>query len=118
MDGNPGGVRLIPERWRWANHLYAFLLGYFWAACPLCGRMSGGHEWRDIDGRPSQIPTADPTTFRGICPWCTREGKGQPLWTTPAGPQLLRRRRGADVGEEPAEEDGVLGGRFPLEGQP
>lgn len=29
---------------RWAHRLYAHLLGYFWKACPGCGRMFGGHE--------------------------------------------------------------------------
>jgi hypothetical protein len=67
---------MIPERFRWAHRLYADLTGFFWAPCPLCGRMSGGHEWRDIDGKPSHIPDGAPGRFKGICPACTRSGYG------------------------------------------
>jgi len=27
------------------HRLRAWLGGYFWIACPLCGRPFGGHEW-------------------------------------------------------------------------
>ncbi len=37
----------MPYRPRWLNHIYAVVTGYFWAPCPLCGEMFGGHEWRD-----------------------------------------------------------------------
>ena len=29
---------------RYFNMIYAKLFGYFWIACPRCGRMFGGHE--------------------------------------------------------------------------
>jgi hypothetical protein len=65
-------------RFRTLNRLYARLFGYFWLPCPLCGQMSGGHEWRDLGGKPSAIP--DPEgghgSFKGICPDCTRAGLG------------------------------------------
>ena len=75
---------LIPERWRWAHRLYANAFGYFWAPCPLCGRDFGGHEWGDIDGKPASIPRENPWTYRAICPWCTREGRGR-RWTVSTG---------------------------------
>jgi hypothetical protein len=43
-------------RWRRLNHFYAWLHGYFWVPCPLCGRMFGGHEYGPVSvpvpGRP------------------------------------------------------------------
>jgi hypothetical protein len=65
-------------RFRTLNRLYARLFGYFWLPCPLCGQMSGGHEWRDIKGKPSAIPEpgSGPGSFAGICPDCTRAGRG------------------------------------------
>ena len=29
---------------RFLNWLYAFIFGYFWLPCPLCGKNFGGHE--------------------------------------------------------------------------
>lgn len=65
-------------RFRTLNRLYARLSGYFWLPCTLCGQMSGGHEWRDIDGNPSAIPNpgGEGGSFMGICPDCTRAGLG------------------------------------------
>jgi hypothetical protein len=65
-------------RFRWFHRAYAFVAGYFWIPCPLCGHKFGGHEWRDIDGKPSYIPEPDgkPWQHLGICPDCTRAGKG------------------------------------------
>lgn len=72
--------RRIPEPLRLAHHAYARFRGFFWLPCPLCGRKFGGHEWRDIDGKPSSIPDPDPAlspgTLQGICPKCTRAGRG------------------------------------------
>jgi hypothetical protein len=74
---------LIPERWRRAHRTYASLAGFFWLPCPLCGTMMSGHEWRDIDGKPSRIPKGDgPGSFTGICPACTRAGLGHGHTTT------------------------------------
>lgn len=30
------------------HRLYAWLFGYFWLPCPICGRMFGGHETGDM----------------------------------------------------------------------
>lgn len=45
------------KRPRWLQRFKAFLLGYFWLQCPVCGKMFGGHEiggtlWYDM-GRSS-----------------------------------------------------------------
>jgi hypothetical protein len=40
----------LPTRIRWINWLYALLCSYYWAACPRCGRMYGGHETGGIEG--------------------------------------------------------------------
>ena len=32
---------------RWLQKIRAFLGGYFWRPCPLCGEYFGGHEWGD-----------------------------------------------------------------------
>lgn len=32
---------------RWIAKLYADIMGYFWIPCPRCGRMFGGHEWKN-----------------------------------------------------------------------
>lgn len=33
---------------RWVHCVYAFLAGYFWLPCPICGRKFGGHEKHGI----------------------------------------------------------------------
>jgi ribosome-binding protein aMBF1 (putative translation factor) len=41
------GVLLVEaamRRPRWLQHFIAWLLGYFWLPCPICGRMFGGQE--------------------------------------------------------------------------
>lgn len=66
----------LPRR---LHELFAKLNGYFWLPCPLCGELFGGHEWRDIDGKPAEIPDPDHAGRGiGICPACTRAGRG--LW--------------------------------------
>lgn len=60
---------------RW-HRTYAHVAGYFWLPCPLCGQEFGGHEWRDIDGKRSSIPTGRRGISEGICPDCTRAGRG------------------------------------------
>lgn len=71
-------TRLVPERLRRAHRWYAISHGYFWMPCDLCGREFGGHEWRNIDGKWSSVPDpmGQPGQGIGICPWCTRAGKG------------------------------------------
>jgi len=76
--------RVVPYRFRAAHAWYARWAGFGWLSCPLCGHEFGGHEWRDIGGLPSAVP--DPTftppseagPFRsvGICPVCTKAGRG------------------------------------------
>lgn len=71
---------------RFLHRLYAWLFGYFWEPCPLCGREFGGHEWRDRGGLSSTITRTRRTGHRdgeGICPICTRAGYGDPTWATP-----------------------------------
>jgi hypothetical protein len=64
------------------HRLYAWALGYFWIPCPLCGRYFGGHEWREVDGKPASVPDsrggADIGLSIAICPNCTAEGRGHP----------------------------------------
>lgn len=56
---------------------YAKAFGYFWLPCSLCGRYTGGHEWKDRDGKSSVIAHPDrPGILRGICAACTRAGYG------------------------------------------
>lgn len=65
-----------PRPW---HQWYAQAAGFFWLPCPLCGSYFGGHEWRDVDGRPSSIPdpdSDDPRMAVGICPACTKAGLG------------------------------------------
>lgn len=33
---------------RTLNKIYAWLFGYFWLPCPVCGRMFGGHEVSNV----------------------------------------------------------------------
>lgn len=63
-------------KFRRLHKVYAFVAGYCWIPCPLCGQGFGGHEWQDIGGKPSVLYTNKTGTGRGICPDCTREGKG------------------------------------------
>ena len=55
-------------RWRWLNCAYAFIQGYFWAPCPICGRNFGGHEWSEDLYIGNGIS-------KGTCPWCVEETK-------------------------------------------
>ena len=48
---------------RTLNRLYAFVCGYFWLPCPLCGDMFGGHE----AGRYSVPVQGQPGTGRICC---------------------------------------------------
>ncbi len=62
---------------RWVHRAYAKVAGYFWLPCPLCGVMSGGHEWRERNGLPSSIPKPGSDHMAiGICPSCTFRGLG------------------------------------------
>lgn len=59
--------------------------GFFWLPCPSCGQEFGGHEWTDVDGHESGIPSEvrrdgngeiTSVTSTGICPTCTAKGVG------------------------------------------
>ncbi len=72
------GVRSLNEqirRQRLSAKVYAKSHGYFWLPCPLCGMEFGGHEWGDIGGKSSTIWSGKGKAT-GICPQCTRDGKG------------------------------------------
>ncbi len=47
------------------HRVYAWLFGYFWLPCPVCGRMFGGHEIHNINTTP--LLTA-PGTGKCVCP--------------------------------------------------
>jgi hypothetical protein len=51
----------LPFRPRWLNQFYAWLCGYFWLPCHICGQEYGGHEWIG----------SDDNTMTGICPSCS-----------------------------------------------
>ena len=58
------------------HRVWAFVMGYFWMPCPLCGESFGGHEWA---GGASSIRVRGFVTYAngvGICPVCTELGLG------------------------------------------
>jgi hypothetical protein len=77
-------AHVVPYRWRWFHRRWASYARFFWQPCPLCNQPFGGHEWRDIGGKSSQIPdpTQQPTSELGpffsigICPACTKAERG------------------------------------------
>lgn len=71
---------LVPYRWRRVHHRYAAWFGYFWLPCPLCGHEFGGHELRDVGALSSSIPATAGDGHEGICPPCTRAGRGASRW--------------------------------------
>ena len=66
---------------RLLHRTHAFMLGYFWVACPLCGDHFGGHEWKANFCLPVKEGTWGGSCFReeeGVCPACetdAREGR-------------------------------------------
>jgi len=81
-------MRLKPTQ-RDVHEFYARTHRYFWLPCPLCGEEFGGHEWQDIDGKPSAIfrePEA-PNKGTGICPKCTAAGLGDMAYGQPYSPE-------------------------------
>lgn len=75
---------LVPYRLRAAHRWYAHRHHRFWLPCPLCDVPFGGHEWRNVGGKPSSVPDPfhpptspdGPFMSVGICPPCTRAGRG------------------------------------------
>ena len=57
-------------KYRLLNRIYAFIHGYFWLPCPICGQYFGGHEWK-TDSPNAFVQLADDTGGTGICPDCT-----------------------------------------------
>lgn len=55
---------------RLIHHIYADLFGYFWASCPICGDMWGGHEWGD-----GQTLYDSWHSGTGVCPNCKEKVK-------------------------------------------
>ncbi len=54
---------------RWFNCIFAFLGGYFWLPCPLCGKNFGGHEWfNDYESLYNGNGRGE-----GVCPRCGYE---------------------------------------------
>jgi hypothetical protein len=81
-------------RFRWLNRLRAWWGGYFWLPCDLCGREFGGHEWLIRYKLPASIPKpGHPGMGTGICPDCTRAGRGvsQDIRMNSATPEHDRR---------------------------
>ncbi len=54
---------------RWLHRLYAFVMGYFWLPCPLCGEHFGGHEARGEDALWREYGRG-----QGVCPRCGEDG--------------------------------------------
>ena len=54
---------ILPYYPRFINHIFAYLLGYFWLPCPICGRNFGGHEW-------SNTLLSSTGHGKGVCPKC------------------------------------------------
>jgi hypothetical protein len=68
---------LVPDRWRAVHRWYADRHRYFWLPCALCGRGVGGHERAYLTDLPATVPDpTNPPLLRGICPRCTRAGRG------------------------------------------
>ena len=79
MSSRTWFTAVVPYRFRGLHRAYAYLRGYFWLPCILCGREYGGHEWNG-DSVYTNMPNAAGCTVhyaRGICPQCSRAGKGE-----------------------------------------
>lgn len=57
-------ANFLPHRPRFLNQLWAFIAGYFWLPCPLCGRYFGGHEWTGEYSIPNKNR---PGISTGVC---------------------------------------------------
>ena len=55
---------------RFLHRCYAFLFGYFWIPCPLCGKYFGGHEWLVEDSLWINERDAE-----AVCPNCSERVK-------------------------------------------
>lgn len=59
------------KRPRWLQWLRAYLGGYFWGPCPICGEAFGGHE-TDI---AQQVWWTSPREGRAVCANCAEEAQ-------------------------------------------
>lgn len=84
MDGATSAPRaeiwfalLVPYAWRAVHRWWAQRHRFFWLPCSMCGREYGGHERDYLSVLPSSVPDPiHPPCWMGICPPCTRAGKG------------------------------------------
>lgn len=72
---------------RWAHRIYAWLGGYFWLPCPVCGEHFSGHEigravgaTEHLDSIPLFPSMRRESPGRAICPTCIRRGMGCLAW--------------------------------------
>jgi len=68
---------------RWIHHIYAALLGYFWAPCPDCGKYFGGHEI--YEPRLTILRATDTRRHLVVCPACEREKEDRALRSLSGG---------------------------------
>lgn len=71
-------ARLVPMRFEAFHRAYTARHGLFWLPCPLCMRSYGGHQSAGGVPDPMNPPAGplSPLCYVGICPACTRAGKG------------------------------------------
>lgn len=66
----------MKELW---NQFRAWLGGYFWKPCRLCGAMFGGHQWRECGHITIECADMDwgrvPSLSEMVCPECRRVGR-------------------------------------------
>ena len=63
------------KRPRFIQWIYAFIHGYFWLPCPICGENFGGHEWaHDLHtGEWLGLYPKMPTGGMAVCPDCVEK---------------------------------------------
>jgi hypothetical protein len=59
---------------RWFHRAYAWLFGYFWLPCSLCGYEFSGKEWCKWGYAGRHFGVDAPTTYRCICNECADMG--------------------------------------------
>ncbi|MES2950271.1 MAG: hypothetical protein V4858_17140 [Pseudomonadota bacterium] len=67
---------------RLLNRIYAWLFGFFWLPCPVCGREFGGHEAGygaliSVDGQRANIVCDDPECSHDAAVMNMSRGFGQ-----------------------------------------
>lgn len=66
----------MTRRWR---HLRAWMGGYYWLPCVVCGKYHAGYE-RGKHGLPDSVPNlGNPGSSTIICPRCADAGYGWEL---------------------------------------